>query len=224
MRKQLMLAIALAILAVVCGGNKSKALRPSRAEPTWTSSTSEVSEGIDINKNPWEAIQKAIEIGQNLEYLSVDVVNFKSNKPISFKHLIEVLPQLPAGWTATDPRGQTISFGNYSVSEVEHTYSQGDKKVRIKIIDCAYNSALYAPFLMSTEFSQESTEGYNKGIKIGDILGREEYDYGSQSGSLNLLAEQRFFIQINGDNLDNSEQLREWWQAIDLDTLSELVK
>jgi hypothetical protein len=77
--------------------------------------------------------------------------------------------------------------------------------------------------LLTTEFSQESTEGYNKKIKIGDILGREQYTYDSKQGSLNLLVNNRFFVRINGKNIEEIG-LREWWQLIDYQSLTKISR
>lgn len=173
-------------------------------------------EGIDIRQNPLGAIQQALELGKNVDnILDAD----EELEPISFRELIEYLPEAPHGWTAEKPEGETNSFGSFSVSQVNQTYTQDNKEIKVNIFDCAFNSALYTPFLLSTEFSRESTEGYNKGIKIGNIPGREEYTYSSKQGSLNLLVNNRFLIQIDGRNIEEVE-LRRWWERMDRSSLT----
>lgn len=179
----------------------------------------EAEEGIDVQKNPVAAIQKAIELGKNIN--SDAIANGDSVEPISFKELLNYLPSAPRGWQAQEPEGETNSFANYSISQVSQAYVNGDKRMEVKIFDWAFNSALYTPFLLSTEFSQESTAGYNKGIKIDDMPGREEYTYSRQAGSLNLLVNNRFLVQIDGRNIDEPE-LREWWQLIDYQSLNKI--
>lgn len=182
---------------------------------------SEVEEGIDIEQNPWEAIQKVIELGKNINNISEKIINQESVEAISFKDLIEYLPETPLGWTADKPQGETNSWASYSISQVSQAYTRDSKQIKVSIFDWAFNSALYTPFLLSTEFSRESTEGYNKGIKIGDIPGREEYSYASKQGSLNLLVNSRFLIQIDGTNIEDLE-LRKWWQLMDYSSLSKI--
>ena len=179
---------------------------------------SEVREGINIERDPFTVIQKIIELSIDKPDVEDNLDNKINTEPISFRDLISYLPQSPRGWTAEKAKGQTNSFGDYSVSQVKQTYFQKDKTMTVSIFDWAFNSALYMPFLLSTEFSQESTEGYNKGIKIGNIPGRENYDYYTKDGSLNLLINRRFFVQIEGKNIEESE-LRQWWDAIDSDSL-----
>ena len=173
----------------------------------------------NIEQNLSTAIQKIIELSTEKSSFEDNLEEDNEIDTISFRDLIGYLPQSPKGWIAEKPKGQTNSFGSYRVSQVKQSYFQKDKTMTVSIFDWAFNSALYMPFLLSTEFSQESTEGYNKGIKIGNIPGRENYDYYTKDGSLNLLVNRRFFVQIEGENIEESE-LREWWEAIDSDSLS----
>ncbi len=202
--------IIVSIMLVACSDSES-----SKSE------IPQVEEGIDINKNPVEAIQKVIEIGKNVNNIQQEIANKEPVEPISLKELLEYLPEAPQGWTAEKPKGETNSFGNHSISQVHQSYFQDDKQIKVSIFDWAFNSALYMPFLLTTEFSQESTNGYNKGIKIGDIPGREEYTYASKEGSLNLLVNSRFLVEIEGFNIENTE-LREWWQRFDTQSLAKI--
>lgn len=199
-----------AILAIAsCGSierSRSAYHSGSQSQPL------EVQEGIDLEENPIAVMQKIVEIGKQIS--NSEIANRNAVEPISFRELIDSLPQAPAGWQALEPEGETNSFGSYSISQVSRTYTQGNKKMEVSIFDWAFNSALSTPFLLSTEFSQESTAGYNKGIKIDDMPGREEYSYTSKAGSLNLLVDNRFLVRIDGSNIEDSE-LREWWQLMD---------
>ncbi|MGD1920703.1 MAG: hypothetical protein ACFCAD_18565, partial [Pleurocapsa sp.] len=113
-------------------------------------------------------------------------LNNNDSELVSFRELIEYLPQSPKDWTAEEPQGQTTSFKEYTISQVKRSYFKQEKTITVSIFDWNLNSVLYMPFLLSTEFSQESTDGYNKGIKIDNIPGRENYNYHSKKGSLSL--------------------------------------
>ncbi|MEL6927596.1 MAG: hypothetical protein AAFO95_03050 [Cyanobacteria bacterium J06600_6] len=204
------LCLIMAILAIATGCGRADS---SQSEAL------EVQEGIDIEKNPLAAIQKVIEIGSQVN--NDDLANREPVQPVSFKELLDYLPQTPQGWDALEPEGETNSFGDYSISQVSRAYTQDNKKMEVSIFDWAFNSALYTPFILSTEFSQESTTGYNKGIKINDMPGREEYTYQNKKGSLNLLVNSRFLVRIEGQNIEDRE-LREWWQRLDSNSLSKI--
>ena len=173
-------------------------------------------EGIDWQTNPATAIQNFIEIGQQVD--TIKVANNEPIKAISFRELSDFLPKAPPGWLARELEGETNSFGNYSISQVSQTYTNDEQIMKVSIFDWALNSSLYMPFLLSTEFSQESTAGYNKGVKIDNMPGREEYNYQSRKGSLSLLVNSRFLISIDGRNIEDKE-LRQWWSQIDLSSL-----
>ena len=146
---------------------------------------------------------------------NLQIANKEAVETISLKELLDRLPPAPQGWTAAKPKGETNSWGDYYISQVRQTYTNKDKEVTISIFDWSFNSTLHLPLLLTTQFSQESTEGYNKGIELDGIPGREEYTYDSRQGSLNLLVDSRFLVQIDGSNIENTE-LRDWWQLINL--------
>ena len=175
--------------------------------------TSDVKANFELYQNSIEEIFKAIKLSINIDDIQSDSLS-DPETPTSFKDLLQYLPDPPPGWTADKARGETNSFGNYYISQVSQTFRQGNKSIKISIFDSAFNSALYTPFLLATGFSRESTEGYSKGIEIDNIPGREEYNYLSKRGSLNLLVDNRFLVQINGRNIEDID-LRNWWQLID---------
>ena len=166
--------------------------------------------GCSYNIRALAAIPQASESSQNSQIASKDTV-----ETISLKELLDRLPPVPQGWTAAKPKGETNSWGDYYISQVRQTYTNQDKEITVSIFDWSFNSTLHLPLLLTTGFSRESTEGYNKAIELDGILGREEYTYDSRQGSLNLLIDSRFLVQIDGSNIESTE-LRDWWQSIDL--------
>ncbi len=206
--------LAAIILMALAGCNTSES----------TKSNLEVSEDMDLQSNLLTAIQRVVEsidkIGLSEPKIASNDRERDSQEPISFQELIDYLPPAPEGWTAAKPKGEKNSLGDYSVSQVRQTYTNGDKKITVGIFDWSFGSALSLPFSLANEFSRESTEGYNKGIEIDGVPGRAEYSYESRQGSLNLLVDSRFLVQIDGTNIDDSE-LREWWRLIDLQSLSQ---
>ena len=201
------LCLFTAVLAIATG---CSSIKPSLSEP--------FVEDIDFENDPFAVMQQVIEVGKIYQN---EIANRDRVEPVSFRELIDYLPQAPEGWQALEPEGETNSFGSYSISQVSRVYTQDNKKMEVSIFDWASNSLLYTPFLLSTEFSRESTAGYNKGIKIDDMPGREEYSYRSKEGSLNLLVDNRFLVRIEGNNIEDLE-LREWWQLIDDRSLTEI--
>lgn len=187
-------------------------------------SLDKVSEGVDIGKNPFGAWKQAVDSAEKLNDLQEEISNRKPAEPVHFNQLIESLPKTSAGWSAEEAKGATNSFVGLGVSEASRQYTKDNQTIKVTVFDWAYNFGLYAPFTLSADFSQETSEGYNKGIKIGDIPGREEFNYQSKDGKLAVLLDQRFFVQIEGDNLENSQELFKWLNKVDRKSLSKLVQ
>jgi len=173
------------------------------------------SEGVDIEKNPLGALSALANMGNDLQNLQEELEAMPDVDPVHFNDLIAVLPEPPSGWTAQDPKGQTSDMGGMKLSNASRVYTEqdGDGRVEIEIQDWAFNKLVYGPFMIRSKFSQESTEGWNKGITVGEDPGYEEYKTKSRRGERMVLYGKRYPIKINVRNQD-AEAFDEWWQAI----------
>jgi hypothetical protein len=179
-------------------------------------SSSEVTEeGVDVAKNPLGALGALAKAGQDIEKLQEELANMPPTEAVHFSVLVNALPDVPGGWTAEDAHGSTNEMGDYKMSEASRSYSKesSEERVRVEIQDWAFNQAIYIPFLMQARFSQESTEGYSKGIKMGEDPGREEYTTASRSGQRSVLIHKRFHVQVRIDNMD-AAAFDEWWPRV----------
>lgn len=180
--------------------------------------SSKIVEGENLSKNPIGLARQAVKAGEDLERMQKDLENMKPADPVHFSELIKFLPEPPAGWESPAPRGASNKMGEWSFTEVERQYTQGEKRIEVQILDWAFHRELYAGFFMAAAFSQETTEGYNKGIKIGEDPGREEYKTADKDGTLSVLVGKRFFVTIKGNRIDAAE-MRQWWDRIDAKAL-----
>ena len=203
MINKLSIAIAFSILLMHGVNNNSSSLQASEIEE-------------NILADSIEAIQKILKFGIDISNLDRETLDTNTDTELmSFKDLMEYLPDTPRGWTAQKPQGETNSFGDYGISQVSQIFNREDdnKEIKISIFDGAFNSILSAPFQLTTGFNRESTEGYNKAIEIDNIPGREIYDYSNKKGSLHLLVDNRFLVQIEGSNIEETD-LQEWWRSL----------
>ncbi len=191
-----------------CGG--------SREEP----STKVTEEGVDVAKNPLGALGALADAGKDLEKLQAELAKMPPTEAVHFSVLLKALPDVPDGWTADDPHGATNQMGDYKMSEASRRYTKegGDESVDVQIQDWAYNQAIYIPFIMQSRFSQETTEGYSKGIKVGEDPGREEYTTASRSGQRSVLVNKRFNVQVRTTNAE-AAAFDEWWPRVKVSEL-----
>jgi len=145
--------------------------------------------------------------------------------PVNFSKIIALLPVPPEGWKAPDPDGSTTDMGGFKMTTAGRTYSKGEgddvPTVSFNVIDFANNKQFYDATTASWSFSQETTDGYMKSVKIGEYSGFESFDKGNKAGSLWLVVAQRFFVHIETTNLDPTE-LQKWLLMVDLKKLSAL--
>ena len=211
--KQLLLALPLALGLWGCGACFSNAPDAGEAEDDVTS------EGVDVEKNPWSAIGALGSLGSDLEKLQKELEAMPETEAVSFQELIPALPDPPAGWEAEDPKGETNQMGDFKMSAASRVYTKDDRRVEVSIHDWAFRQMLYVPFIMSSKFSQESTDGYNKGITIGeDTPGREEHNNKELRGKRQVLLEKRYFVEIDQTG-GGPEVYDEWYALVDKDAL-----
>lgn len=201
MRLSLVLCLVLGLAG--CGGSSEE------------SSSKVTEEGVDVAKNPLGALGALAEAGKDLEKLQEELANMPPTEAVHFSVLLKALPDVPSGWTAEDPRGSTNQMGDYKMSEASRNYNKegGEERVQVTIQDWAFNQAIYIPFLMQARFSQETTEGYSKGIKMGEDPGREEYTTASRSGQRSVLVHKRFHVQVQINGME-ATALDEWWPLV----------
>ena len=72
--------------------------------------------------------------------------------------------------------------------------------------------------MLAANFSQETTEGYNKGIKLGDDPGREEFQSERKRGERTVLYGKRYNIVVKGTGIQ-PEDLGEWYGLVRKQTL-----
>ena len=189
--------------------------------PDEDASSDEVtSEGVNIQEDPLGALSALAGIGDELQTLQQELEEMPDVEAVHFNDLMPSLPDPLDGYTADDAKGSTNQMGDTKISSVSRTYraDEGEGEVHIEISDWAFHKALYLPFVMQSKFSQETTEGWNKGIKVGEDPGREQYQSNSQTGERMVLLRKRFPVKIAIRNLP-PEAFDEWWAAVKKDEL-----
>ena len=172
-------------------------------------------EGIDIS-NPLGALSALSGMAEEVQKMQEELEAMEPVDPLPFQTLIdEALPEAPSGWTAQKPRGSLNSMGNFQISQASRRYENEaeGKTIDVDISDWAFNRAVYAPFFLAANFSQETTEGYNKGIKLGEDPGREEFHYERKRGERTVLYSKRYNIVVKGRGIE-PEDLEEWYGLV----------
>lgn len=148
----------------------------------------------------------------------------KPVEPVSWRKLINFLIDIP-GWQAKgEPKGSTISMGNFKISQVERSYESSEKNLEIRIIDGGYIPMAYANFKMMANFEIDSSEEYVKKITIKGFPGVEKYEYGNKEAMIIILVKDRFLVNLTEDNVKDTSELKKIANLLDLNKLAELAK
>ena len=143
--------------------------------------------------------------------------------PVSFKVLIDYLPQSLDGMKAGEPKGQTTTAGEWQYSQGETSYQSedGNKTAKVGLFDYANIPMLYAPvqMIMNMNMSTESTEGYERSTKIGGFPAHEKWTKVGQENEVTILVADRFVVTTTTRGLgeDSAKRIAE---SIDLKGLA----
>jgi hypothetical protein len=149
--------------------------------------------------------------------------------PLHFRDLLPHLPAAASGWTADEPNGSTTAMAESKVTVVSNQFRNAatdgspEQSVSVEITDGGFAAAISAPFEMMTLMSNETTDGYQKGVTVeGGYPGYETWDNKSRRAELTVLVAKRFLVHLTGYQVE-PQALREWLGRMKLAELAEKV-
>jgi len=142
--------------------------------------------------------------------------------PVSVRDLLALLPA-PAGWEREKPTGERPTTP-VNFADVMVRLMKGDATVTAKITDTALNQALVAPYASSLAGADDrkTSSGYEKAIRVGDSPAFEKWDAATKSGTVTVVVNKRFIVEIDGSSIDDPKVLHEILEKIDLRKLADL--
>ena len=165
--------------------------------------------------DPAEATKEA------LRQLSGGEVDAK--EVVSYQSLKELMPNSLLGMKRTNIEGQKSGMQGLSISTATAEYEEGNKEINVSIVDAGGSSLTLAGLAMwaNTEFERESDEGYERTTEIEGYKAFEQYDKNNKSGQLSVLVDNRFVVNIEGDQI-SEDDLRKALNDISLRKISRL--
>ena len=141
-------------------------------------------------------------------------------EPVSVRELQALLPDI-GGWEKGTPTGEKMS-APIAVSQAEVTYTKADARITAKIVDTGFQQMFFMPFtmMMAAGYGKQTAEGFEKATTVGAHPGFERWDGPSKSGELGIAVNKRFFVSLEGDNIQNTAVLRELMTKINLGKLA----
>ncbi len=146
---------------------------------------------------------------------------------VDFRELKALLPEEMSGLRRGGARGEKTGFMGAQISVAQGEYGKPDgPRLEAKITDLGGMGLLgsLAGFgWLATEVDREGDQGYERTIASQGHKGYEKYDKTTRTGSVSLVVQNRFLIEIEGRNVD-AEQIKAATTAIDIGSVEQLAK
>jgi hypothetical protein len=234
MKRELILAVGLAVCVAGCGRSNEEEARERAAEAAARAGQA-AQEAGDAAQDAGRAAQQAgrttDQAARGLEDMAsalnalaggATAGGEKPVDPISFRDLFALMPDI-GGWEKGTPTGERMT-SPFPFSTASVRYTRGDARIEVKMTDSGFNQLLLAPYAMflRTGYERETTEGYEKSTQVNGQPGWEKWDSSRRYAELNALVGSRYLLQIEGRNVEDPRALHEVAGRIDMGRLAAL--
>ena len=208
MNRACVIVVVIALGASACGKSK---------EEKATEQAAQVAE-----KGAADAAKGLEQMAKGLAAAAGGDSDAKPVDPVSFRDMQALFPNLD-GWEKGKPTGERMS-SPFSYSQAEVSYTKGDSRIDLKMIDSGFNQLLLTPYAMflTAGYEKETADGYEKSTKVNDQPGWEKWNSAGKDGELNALVGKRFLVQIEGNQIDDTKVLHAVAGQIDMAKLAAL--
>jgi len=190
---------------------------------------------IDELQNTMEVLKELPEVSQKMEEtvnLAEQRINERKAKgdtlAMNFKDLMVYLPESLDGYVSEEPEGSTTNSMGFSFSRVSRTFTktvgEQQQSIRMELIDYnasyAYLSGL--AYWTNLNISTENTKGFERTVKtdIENVFAYEKFQTDTKNGSITYVVGYRFILNVEGNNVDNFDIIKNAANKIDLKKLA----
>jgi hypothetical protein len=188
-----------------------------------------------------EACQKARETASNVQSLTKAAEEIAKNSESSNKKLEErrakgdtlampykdlqaFLPSIGGYDKDGDASGESMNNMGFSYSTASQRYKKGESNIKVSVTDynAAYNMFVGVTAMMNAGFSVENDQEIARGVDLGvaGAKGFETIKKKEKNASLLVAVSDRFFISLEGQNMDNTDALKEIAKNMDLKAMA----
>jgi hypothetical protein len=191
----------------------------------------EMKQAMEMLEDLPEKAEKIEEAVDKAEQKRKDRIVRGDTLALNFRELIEMLPKELNGYTAGEPKGETVKMAQFSFSNAEIRFTKqledgSQSYVDINLID--YNSAMQmyqsAVAMWAAGFSIENSEMTQKSWEPGieDCAGFETYYFKRKEGEIQLGVGYRFFVDAKATHIDDIDFLKDVVKELPLEKLSKM--
>lgn len=216
MTRQLTATLLTVVLAatIACGQSAAE----KQAEEATKAAAEATKAAAEATKSGADAMAAgAAAMAKGLEQLSKSTANAEV---LPFETLGAAFPQ-PSGWTRGEVTGSTTNFP-MKVSEAKTDYRDGDKRVRLAVVDAALAQMMFVPFtaFLSANYSERSSDGYKKGTSVKGEPAFEDVNTRNETAELTVVVGKRFIVTAQGDRGTSIDNVRALVEQMDFGKLT----
>ena len=139
---------------------------------------------------------------------------------VPFETLGASFPEF-SGWTRGELDGSTMT-APMKMSEAKTRYSNGDKRIRLEVVDAALAQMMFMPFsaFLTTNYNERSTDGYKKGTTVKSEPAFEEVNTRNDTAELTVVVGKRFIVKAHGNKGTGIETVRSLVEQMDFGKLT----
>jgi len=200
--------LAAALVTAACG----KSAEQKQAEETAKAFAEAAKSGADQMAAGATAMAKGFEQFAKGAAATGEVVPFET--------LGAAFPQV-SGWTRDEIKGSTTNFP-MKVSESKTYYRDGDKRIRLEVMDAALAQMMFIPIsaFLAANYSERSSDGYKKGTSVKGEPGFEEVDTKNDTAELTVVVGKRFIVSAHGNKGTGIDNVRALVEKMDFGKLT----
>ena len=142
---------------------------------------------------------------------------------VPYRRLMSALPQTLPGWEEQEPPyGTCFAHQDYAYTMVRLAWSREPSVLTLKIMDCRHAPSLIENLAQAAAFSEEDTVHYRRGLTGSAFRGFEAWYADEKRGEIQLALYNRFWLSIEGYELESPDILRKVLAKVALGRLERL--
>jgi len=147
-----------------------------------------------------------------------------TNQVVHHSQLKALLPAEYAGMKRSNSEaGKQAAMGmNISYAEAEYAKDESSLQVKISDVSAMGEWMKFAQYAwLQSEMERETDEGYERTTRIDGFPAQETYQTSDRSGSLQIMVDSRFMVEISGNGVE-METMKGLVSKINLNALKNL--
>jgi hypothetical protein len=144
---------------------------------------------------------------------------------VDFRELKKILPERLAGMNRSSIEGEKTGMGGFKYSIAKAQYQEDKVRLDVSIVDGAGFAGVVTGMAAWSliDVDRETETGYERTTTIDGYKAFETYDSKKQEGQISIVVEDRFIVNIEGDNLKSDKDLRKALDGLDLKKLKKTI-